>query len=222
MESNMINNKLLISSLPKLLQGFLISFQISSISFIIGITGGLLLALCLLSKNKILLSLGNIYVLLFRGTPMIIQIFILFFMFQSFDISINALYSVIIAIGANSIAYMSQIIKSGIQSINKGEIEAAQTLGLTPYQIYKNIIVPQAIKNILPSIGNECVTLLKDSSLAHIIGVSELTYEGNIIIGYTYDAITIYAGVGIFYLIGTSLITIAFYFYESKLNDIKN
>ncbi len=221
MGPRMINRILLLQSMPKLIEGFLISLKISLIAFLIGIIGGTLIALCLVSKNKIISTIANIYTIIFRGTPMIIQIFILFFLFQSLNLSINAFYSVIIAIGANSSAYMSQIIKSGIQSISKGEIEAAKSLGLNNMQINKYIILPQAIKNILPSLGNECITLLKDSSLAHIVGVAELTYQGNIIISHTYDAITIYAGIGLLYLLGTSILSIIFYLYERKLNAIK-
>ena len=116
---------------------------------------------------------------------------------------------------------MSQIIKSGIQSVAIGEIEAAKTLGLTNYTTNTKIILPQAFKNILPALGNECVTLLKDSSLGHIVGVAELTYQGNIIIGQTYDAISLYIGVGLLYLLGTSCLSIFFYFYERKLNEIR-
>lgn len=217
----MINQTLLIQSLPKLFVGFLLSLKISSFAFLIGITGGTCLALCLLSKNIMLSFFANTYVLIFRGTPMIIQIFILFFLFQSLAIHINPIYSVIFAIGANSAAYMSQIIKAGIQSVAIGEIEAARTLGLNAYQINRHIIFPQAVKTIFPALGNECITLLKDSSLGHIVGVSELTYQGSIIIGHTYDAITIYTGVGLFYLLGTSLLALFFYFYERKLNEIR-
>ncbi len=213
----MINIFLLIDSLPLLLQGFLISAKISILSFLIGITGGTILALCLISKNKTISFFANIYVLIFRGTPMIIQIFILFFLFQSLSIPIENIYSVIIAIGANSSAYMSQIIKAGIQSVDIGEIEAAQTLGLSSFQINKYIVFPQAFKNVFPALGNECITLLKDSSLGHIIGVAELTYQGNIIISNTYDAITIYTGIGLLYLIGTSFLAIVFYIYERKM-----
>lgn len=216
METIVINIILLMDSLPLLLQGFFISAKISLLSFFIGISGGTILALCLISKNKIITFTANIYVLIFRGTPMIIQIFILFFLFQSLCIPIENIYSVIIAIGANSAAYMSQIIKAGIQSVNTGEIEAAKTLGLNPFQINKYIIFPQAFKTIFPALGNECITLLKDSSLGHIIGVAELTYQGNIIISNTYDAITIYTGIGLLYLLGTSCLAIIFYIYERK------
>jgi His/Glu/Gln/Arg/opine family amino acid ABC transporter permease subunit len=212
----MIDLILLKNSLPLLLQGFMISAKISFLAFLIGITGGTVLAFCLISKHKMLCFLANTYVLLFRGTPMIIQIFILFFLFQSLSMPIESIYSVIIAIGANSAAYMSQIIKAGIQSVATGEIEAAKTLGLNSFQINRYIVYPQALKNIFPALGNECITLLKDSSLGHIIGVAELTYQGNIIISNTYDAITIYAGVGILYLLGTSCLAVFLYMYERK------
>jgi His/Glu/Gln/Arg/opine family amino acid ABC transporter permease subunit len=217
MATCMIDLLLLKNSLPFLLDGFIISFKIAFLAFLIGISGGTVLAFCLTSEKKMLSFLANIYVLLFRGTPMIIQIFILFFLFQSLSIPMEAIYSVIIAIGANSAAYMSQIIKSGIQLVAIGEIEAAKTLGLNSFQINRYIVFPQAFKNILPALGNECITLLKDSSLGHIIGVSEITYQGNIIIGNTYDAITIYAGVGFFYLLGTSCLAIIFYLCERKM-----
>ena len=217
----MINIQLLIDSLPKLLSGFFISLKISFFAFLIGLIGGTIVAFFLVSNHKILSFFATLYVLLLRGTPMIIQIFILFFLFQSLSFTIDAFYTVIIAIGGNSAAYISQIIKSGIQSVSTGEIEAAKTLGLNSYQINRYIIFPQALKNIFPTLGNECITLLKDSSLGHIVGVAELTYQGNIIIGHTYDAISIFAGVGLLYLVGTSCLSLFFYMCERKFNEIK-
>jgi His/Glu/Gln/Arg/opine family amino acid ABC transporter permease subunit len=218
----MINMSLLLSSLPVLFQGLLLSLQISLGAFFIGITGGTLLALSLLSSQKILNYIATGYVVIFRGTPMIIQLLIIYIFLPTIGIFIQPFFSAIIAIGMNSAAYMSQVIKGGIQGINFGEIEAARTLGLNEFQIKKYIILPQAVKNALPSLINECITLLKDSSLAHIIGVCELTYQGNIIIGQTYDSITIYTGVGLLYFLTTSVATIFFYFYERKYHDIKN
>jgi polar amino acid transport system permease protein len=212
----MININLLVNSLPVLFSGLGLSLQISIGAFLIGIIGGTTLSLCLISKKKIISFIALIYVIIFRGTPMIIQLLIIYIMLPVFGIFINPFYSAIIAIGLNSSAYMSQVIKGGMINIEKGEIEAAKTIGLNSWQIKKYIIIPQTIKNSMPSLINECITLLKDSSLAHIIGVSELTYQGNIIISQTYDAITIYTGVGLLYLLTTSIATILFYILEKK------
>lgn len=218
----MINFTLIKNSLPQLLSGVFVSLQISFFAILIGISGGLIIAILSQYKNKIISIAVQFYLLIFRGTPMLIQIMILFFLLPFIGISLSAFWSAVIAIGMNSAAYMSQVFLSGIQSVNKGEIEAAQTLGFSYKQIFHLIILPQTIKAIFPSLTNELITLIKDSSLASLIGVSELTHQGDIIRNQTYDAITAYAAVAIFYLVLTSVLTFVLYLYQKKGNYDNN
>lgn len=222
MEVNMINFLTLQTSLPSLLLGATNSLKIALCSLIIGITGGTVLALILLYGNRSAKILGNIYITIIRGTPMLVQLITLYYVLPSFGMMISAVWAAILAIGLNSMAYISQIIQAGIQAVGRGQIEAAQTLGFTRMQAVRFIVLPQAFRTVFPALGNECITLIKDSSLASVIGVAELTHQGSIIMSRTYDALTIYAGVALIYLIMTSVASLGLYFLERKLQYVKN
>ena len=158
---------------------------------LIGIALGIIIAIIRdnYEKNKklpILNGICNIYVSVIRGTPALLQLMIIYYVvFKSVDI--NGVLVGIIAFGLNSAAYVSEIIKAGINSINKGQMEASRALGFNYSQSMKYIIMPQAIKNILPALGNEFITLLKETSVAGYIGIIELTKSSDIIASRTYD-----------------------------------
>lgn len=137
-------------------------------------------------KFKLLNHLCNLYVSIIRGTPVILQLMIIYYViFKS--VNINIIIVSIIAFGINSGAYVSEIIRAGINSIPKGQSEAGYSLGLKYAQIMQHIVLPQAIKNVLPALGNEFITLLKETSVGAYIGVVELTKASDIIASRTYD-----------------------------------
>lgn len=204
----MIDIQLIIDSLPLLLQGVLITLQISGIGCGIGLCLGTLLALMQTSTFRLLRAPVIIYVTIIRGTPMLIQILCAYYVLPQFGVTIPTTWVAIIAISLNSAAYISQIIRSGISSISTGQIEAGKVLGLTHTQIARYIILPQAFRVVLPALGNEFVTLIKDSSLASIIGVAELSMQGRLITSRTYDAITVFFAVALLYLIMTTTISL--------------
>lgn len=218
----MINLPNLYNSLWPLLRGACVSLQITSLALIIGMVGGTLLALVFLYGNKYARTCGYIYVTIVRGTPMLVQVITLYYVLPSVGIMLSSFSAAVIAIGFNSVAYVSQIVRAGIQAVGRGQVEAARTLGFSQRQIIRYIILPQAFRAIFPALGNEWVTLIKDSSLASVIGVSELTHQGAIIMSRTYDAVTTYLGVALIYLVMTSLFTLAVYFLEQKLDYAKN
>jgi His/Glu/Gln/Arg/opine family amino acid ABC transporter permease subunit len=206
-----------------LICGILLTLKIAILSTLIGITLGTILGFLLTTNNKAINSLIDGITTLIRGTPMLIQIaFFYYALLPALGIKLTALTAAIIAIGINSSAYLSQVIKSGILSIAKGQTEAGRVLGLSTYQINRFIIFPQAIINMLPAIGNELITLIKDSSLASTIGVMELFAQGKNIISQTYDAITIYTVIALIYLILTTSISIAITIFERKFKYVKN
>ncbi len=174
---------------------------------LIGIALGIIIAIIRdnYEKNKklpILNGICNIYVSVIRGTPALLQLMIIYYVvFKSIDI--NGVLVGIIAFGLNSAAYVSEIIKAGINSINKGQMEASRALGFNYSQSMKYIIMPQAIKNILPALGNEFITLLKETSVAGYIGIIELTKSSDIIASRTYDYFFPLIMVAIIYLIMT-------------------
>lgn len=204
--------------LPVLLKGLVVTLQIAGIGCFIGLVLGTILALMQTSKNKLLRILVTSYVVVIRGTPMLIQILCAYFLLPQIGIHIPALWTAIIAIGLNSAAYISQVIRSGISSIGKGQIEAAKVLGFSTSATIRYIILPQALRTTLPALGNEFVTLIKDSALASIISVPELTKQASYVKSKTFDAITVYFAVAILYLILTSTVSLFIAYLEKRMN----
>ncbi len=198
-----------IDILPKLGEASILTLELT----IAGITGGIILGLIAslmrISNVKPLAVIAKAYVDFFRGTPLLVQIFIIHYvLFPAFEIS-NALLSGITALGINSGAYVAEIFRAGIQSIDRGQMEAARSLGMTWGQAMKHIILPQAFKVSIPPLGNEFIALLKDSSLVSVLSVEDLMCTGRLIMGRTPLVTEIWFSVAVMYLILTS--TIAFF-----------
>ena len=174
-----------------ILEGLFNTIIIAFFAVIIGVIIGTIVALIRNNYNqnqkfKLLNHLCKLYVNIIRGTPIILQLMIIYYViFKSFNIDIIIVS--IIAFGINSGAYVSEIIRAGINSIPKGQSEAGYSLGLKYAQIMQHIVLPQAIKNVLPALGNEFITLLKETSVGAYIGVVELTKASDIIASRTYD-----------------------------------
>ena len=213
----MIDTTMIINALPDLLRGMRVTIQIALISGFIGITLGTVLGLIQDSPNFIIRFIVGIYTTIIRGTPMLIQILFVYFVLPQLGLRIPAFWAAVFAIGLNSAAYISQIIRSGIASVSKGQIEAAKVLGLSPLQVTRYIILPQAIRVVLPALGNEFITLVKDSSLASIIDVIELSKAGKFIISRTHDALTIYCAVAVLYLLMTTALSLFITYLERRM-----
>lgn len=218
----MINLTLFGTSFSTLLKGALVSVEIASVALLMGSIGGILLALVFFYGNTLTKIVAHTYVTFFRGTPMLIQILALFFVLPLMGIKLSAFWAAAIAIGLNSIAYVSQLVRAGIQAVGSGQLEAAKTLGFSPAQIARLILLPQALRTVLPALSNECITLIKDSSLASVIGVSELTHQGSMIMSRSYDALTIYLGVALTYLAMTTTISLLLHALERKMAYVKH
>lgn len=214
----MIDFDLITQYLPIMLQGLVITLQIAATACCIGLILGTTLALMQTSHNKILRTIVNTYVVIIRGTPMLIQILCAYFLLPQIGILIPALWTAIIAIGLNSAAYISQVMRTGIASVGVGQIEAAKVLGFSTQDTIRYIVLPQALRTTLPALGNEFVTLIKDSSLASLIGVAELTKQANFVKSKTFDAITVYFAVAILYLILTSTVSFIVARLEKRMN----
>lgn len=214
----MIDFPLILQSLPALARGTVVTLQIAGLSGLIGMLLGTTLGIAHTSPFKPLRWLITAYVTLIRGTPMLIQITIAFYVLPQLGIGLPAFWAAVLAIGLNSAAYVSQIVKAGIQSINKGQIEAAYSLGLSRWQTLRYIVLPQAFRVVTPALGNEFITLVKDSSLASIIGVVELTREGSLIRSRTFDYFTLYAVIALIYLVITTTLSIIVSLVEQRMN----
>lgn len=209
-----------------ILSGLTTTVIIAFFAVIIGIIIGTLVSLIrnnyeVNKKGKILNKICEIYVNVIRGTPVILQLMIIYYViFKS--VNINIALVGIIAFGINSGAYVSEIIRSGINSIDKGQLEAGLSLGLNYHKTMKLIILPQAIKNILPALGNEFITLLKETSVGAYIGILELTKASDIISSRTYDYFFPLIIVAIIYLIMTLGLSKLVNLMERRLNNAEN
>ena len=199
-----MNFDLIISSFPLLIEGAGITIEITTISVLIGLVIGLIVGVMRISEYKLLRGLAICYIDFLRGTPLLVQLFIIYFALPLIiGTRIDPFIAAITGCGINSGAYIAEIFRSGIQAIDKGQMEAGRSLGLSWLQTMRFIIVPQAFKNIVPQLGNEFIALLKDSSLVSVIGFAELTRQGQLIIAKTYGAIEIWLSVAVLYLVMT-------------------
>jgi len=214
----MIDFNLLQESFPMLLSGTWLTLQIATFGCILGFALGTVLGCAQGNKLFIIRALVTAWVTIIRGTPMIVQITFIYFLLPEIGLGLPAFWAATVAIGINSSAYISEIIRSGITSINKGQLEAAHVLGLSRYDTTRYIVLPQALRVTLPALGNEFITLIKDSSLASIIGVTELYRQATYIRTTTYDIITPYVGMALIYLILTTSLSIAINRLERRLN----
>lgn len=172
----------LVPWIPFILSGIGFTLKLVVASIFIGLVLGTILALCKLTKNPFIKGIANVYTSIFRGTPLILQLMIIFYAVpQLFGIDIGAYESAILAFGLNSAAYVSEIIRAGILAVDKGQIEAAQALGVPYSSMMVNIIFPQAVKNILPALVNEFVSLTKESAIVSTIGYLDLMRRAQIV-----------------------------------------
>ncbi|MDY6084295.1 MAG: amino acid ABC transporter permease [Dialister sp.] len=195
-------------SLPILLVGAGVTIEITAVSVAIGFFIGLFVGIARICRIRILRMLAAIYADCIRGTPLLVQIFLIYFALPIVTGQrVEPFVAAVTACGINSGAYVSEIFRAGIQAIDVGQMEAGRSLGLTWWQTMLYIILPQAVKNILPPLGNEFIAMLKDSSLVSVIGFEELTRKGQLIIAQTYGSFEIWSTVAILYLIMTLAIS---------------
>lgn len=166
--------------MPQVLEGLKVTLEIFALTLVLSIPLGIIVGLMRTSKSIILSKLSGAYVLIMRGTPLLLQIIVIFFGFPLIGITFERFPSAIIAFTLNYGAYFGEIFRAGIQAIDEGQIEAAEVLGITPKDTFFRIILPQAFKTVLPPVANEITTLVKDTSLVYIVGMDELLKVGKI------------------------------------------
>ena len=220
------------SFLPKYLPyfnyGALITVVISILVVFFGTILGVLLAFAQRSRFKPLVWIANVYVWIFRGTPMMVQIMIAFALMHIdaptiqvgiLGVDLSRLIPGILIISMNSGAYVSETVRAGINAVPKGQLEAAYSLGIRPKNAMRYVILPQAIKNILPALGNEFITIIKDSSLLSTIGVMELWNGATTVATTTYLPLTPLLFAAFYYLIMTSVLTVALKAFENYIGQ---
>jgi len=199
---------LIINSFPLLLVGAGVTVQITAMSVGFGLLIGMFVGIARLSALWPVKVLASLYVDFIRGTPLLVQIFLIYFALPIIvGQRIDPFIAAIAACSINSGAYVAEIFRAGIQSIDKGQMEAGRSLGMTWAQTMRYIIMPQAFKRIIPPLGNEFIAMLKDSSLVSVIGFEELTRRGQLIIARTYGSFEIWLTVAFIYLVMTFTIS---------------
>lgn len=193
--------------LPLFLGGARYTIALALVSVLISVPLGALLALARISNSCLLSGLARVYVELIRGTPLLVQVYIVYFGLPMLGIYLDDFVSAVVAISMNSVAYMSEIIRSGIQSIDKGQMEAGRALGLPRWTVYRKVIFPQAFRNILPTIGNEFAVLIKETSIVSVLGIKDLMFASDTVRGATYTTFAPLLFTALIYFIMTSIIS---------------
>lgn len=217
----------------QLLNGLLVTLEITFFAVIIGVAIGFLIAIvrstydmnlsgkkCRTLSDYILKAVNaicNIYITVIRGTPVLIQLMIMYFIV--FASSRDGIIAAIISFGINSGAYVAEIVRSGIMSIDKGQFEASRSLGFNYRSTMIHVIIPQAFKNILPALGNEFIVLFKETSVAAYVSVQDLTYVGNLIRSRTYEAFFPLIAVALIYLVIVLILTFLLKKLERRLRS---
>lgn len=203
---------------PILVKGSVMTLELTVLTLLIGTLLGIIIALMKISKSKILYSIAAFYTWIIRGTPLLLQLFVLYYGLPSAGIKLEPFEAAVIGLGLNSAGYMAEIIRGGILSIDKGQFEAAKALGFDYGQTMRRIILPQTMKNIIPAAGNEFITMLKDTSLVSTIAMVELMRSAQQLYASTFRPLEIFLVTGSLYLILTTLFTSVFSYVEKKLS----
>lgn len=189
------------------LNGLKVTLMVSLMAVLLGIVLGVILALMRLSKNKVLSGISGLYIDVIRGTPMVVQLMIFYFVLLGPTTRLDKTVIAAIAFGCNSGAYVAEIVRAGILSIDKGQTEAGRSLGLNEVMTLRYIVLPQAFKNILPALGNELIVLIKETSILGYIGVVDLARVGEQIRARTLDAFMPLIAVAIVYYVIVKLLS---------------
>lgn len=207
----------MMSYLIQILGGLKITLSVFFVVLLLSMPLGVFVAMCRLSKMTVLRKTMEIYIWILRGTPLLLQVIFVFFGLPLIGIKLDRLPAVYLAFVLNYTAYFGEIFRSGIQSIERGQYEAASILGFTPWQINLKIIMPQVFKRTLPSIGNEVISLVKDTALVYVVGVSEILKVAK---GIANRDVTLvpYVIAGAVFLVITYIITKIFASIERKVN----
>lgn len=219
--------QIILNALPNLLLGAIVTLQLTAITVLLGMILGSLIGIARLSTSRVLSVLAWIYIDFWRGTPLLVQIFMIYFGLPALvkglggTFSFNQWVAAVLALTLNSAAYIAEIVRGAIQSIELGQREASESLGLGPVQTMQYVIFPQAFRRMIPPLGNEFISLLKNTSLVAVIGFEELFRQGQLIVAQNYRAFEIYFAVALIYLVLTLLSSQAFGLLERWLNPVE-
>lgn len=203
-----------------LLRGALVTVEITACALALGCVLGLLVGIGRLnSKRRWLYGVCTAYVAVIRGTPLLVQLFILFFGLPHFGILLPAFLCGVLGLGVYSGAYVSEIVRGAIQSIDRGQTLAAQSLGMTPAVAMRQIVLPQAVVRMIPPLGNEFIALIKNSALVSLLTIHDVMHEGQKIISVSYRSLEVYLAIALVYFLLTGTVTLVLRHWERKLGQ---
>ncbi len=206
-----------IQGFPLLIGGLKFTLILASVSIVFGFIIGIFIAIERVYGKKLAYGLSTAYVEIIRGTPLLVQLFILYFSLPQIGIHLSPLVASIISFSLNSGAYQAEYIRGAVQSVEKGQLKAALSLGMTKWQAIRMIIMPQALRKVLPSWTNEFVYLIKYTSLAYLVGVPELTAQGEFFASRNFEFMNVFLGVALLYLLVIFAITWTFSAVEKRV-----
>lgn len=199
-----------------LLSGIGVTIRVSLLAIVIGILIGMVIAMCNLSKKKPIRFIGGIYTDVIRGTPSVTQLMIIYFVIFA-SVQLDKWIIAAIAFGVNSGAYVSEIIRAGILSIDKGQTEAGRSLGLSAFQTMSRIVIPQAVKNIFPALCNEFIVLIKETAIVGYVGLMDIQKAGDFIKSATFIAFMPLIGTAVIYYVLIKILTLVLRRVELRL-----
>lgn len=208
---------LILNCLPYLVKGAVMTIELTIIAICFGLIIGLIIALAKISNKSILSKPASFYTWVIRGTPLLLQLYFLYYGLPQVGITLSSFVAASLGLSMCAGAYIAEIIRAGIESIDKGQMEAARSLGMTYFQAMRRIIIPQAYRRMIPPLGNEFIALLKDSSLVSTIAMVDLMRTANQMYATTFRPLEIFITAAVLYLMMTSFFTVGFDKIEKRL-----
>lgn len=208
----------MVQMLVIMLQGTVVSLEVFFLTLLFSLPLGLPVTAARMSKNSIISQIANVFMLIIRGTPLMLQLIFVYFMpYHIFKVSWDRFVAAIVALSVNYAAYFAEIYRGGILSIPAGQYEAAKVLGYTRWQTFYRIVLPQVVRHIIPATGNEVITLVKDTALVQVIGVAELLHVAQTTSSRQFSTMPLFVA-GVFYFVMNWAVSAAFQQFEKKLN----
>jgi His/Glu/Gln/Arg/opine family amino acid ABC transporter permease subunit len=204
-------------AVPYLAAGAVVTLELSALGMLFGTTIGVVAGLLSLSDYRLLRGIVRAYVYFVRGTPALVQVFLVYFAMPQLGLELSAFWSGVVALSFNAGGFIAEIVRSGLQSIDAGQTEAAKSIGMTNRQAILFILLPQSLRRITPPLTNEVITLVKSSSLLSVISISELTRSAQAIIAAKFTPFELYAELAVFYLVIISILAKASEYVERRL-----
>ncbi|OZB95129.1 amino acid ABC transporter permease [Paenibacillus sp. XY044] len=198
--------------------GIQYTLLLAAIGVICGFVLGIIISLLRMSRFWLPRLIGSVWVEILRGTPMVVQLFIIHYGLVAFGIRLTPIESGAITLSINSSAYLAEVFRAGIQGVDRGQSEAARSLGMTRSMTMRYIVLPQAVKSVLPAIGNEFITIIKESSIVSFIGVADLMYQSQAVQGITYDYLSPLLVIAAIYFIMTFTLSKLLGAFERRLS----